>query len=158
MPESINISELNSWTGYGSEELESFSGTAKYSVNFTKPQNEAKNWILNLGKVRESAVIYLNGDSLATLICRPFQVIIPDEKIIENNVLEIKVSNLMANHIAHLDKNDIVWKKFYNINFPARRSVNRGEDGHFTAINWEPMESGLIGPVTISPAKFIEFE
>ena len=62
----------------------------------------------------------------------------------------------MANRIADMDKKGIVWKKFYNINFPARFAQNRGVDGLFTAINWEPAASGLLGPVTIQPGKLME--
>ena len=43
------------------------------------------------------------------------------------------------------------WKKFYNVNFAARLPENRGPDGLFTAAAWEPLDSGLIGPVTLTP-------
>jgi hypothetical protein len=43
------------------------------------------------------------------------------------------------------------WKRFYNINMPARLPENRGPDGLFTAAKWEPLESGLMGPVTLTP-------
>jgi hypothetical protein len=57
----------------------------------------------------------------------------------------------MANRIAHLDRQNIPWKKFYNINFPARRRENRDNDGLFTAANWPAKPSGLIGPVKLIP-------
>ena len=68
------------------------------------------------------------------------------------NALEVKVSNLMANRIAWLDRNNIEWKKFYNINFAARLKENT-KNGIFDASAWQPRESGLIGPVTITPLK-----
>ena len=76
----------------------------------------------------------------------------------ENNQLDIEVSNLMANRIADLDRKGIEWKKFYNINFPAKMRENRGKDGLFDASKWEAKESGLIGPVTLTPVEFINFK
>jgi hypothetical protein len=55
----------------------------------------------------------------------------------------------MANRIADLDRREVFWKRFYNINFPARLAANR-KDGLFTAAGWVPVESGLLGPVTLS--------
>ncbi len=68
------------------------------------------------------------------------------------NTLELEVSNLMANRIAYLDRNKIEWKKFYNINMAARLKENN-KNGIFDASAWKPMESGLVGPVTITPLK-----
>jgi hypothetical protein len=70
----------------------------------------------------------------------------------KDNILEIKVSNLMANRIAYLDRNNIEWKKFYNINMSARMRENT-KNGIFNASSWKPKDSGLIGPVTITPLK-----
>jgi hypothetical protein len=68
-------------------------------------------------------------------------------------VLEVSVSNLMANRIAALDHAGVRWRKFYNVNFPARFPQNRGADGLFSAAAWEPVESGLLGPVTLTPLR-----
>jgi hypothetical protein len=65
------------------------------------------------------------------------------------NTLEIRVSNLMANRIAYLDRNNIPWKKFYNVNMAARLRQNT-KNGIFDASAWEPRESGLIGPVSLT--------
>ena len=71
----------------------------------------------------------------------------------ERNLLEIDVTNQMANRIADLDRRHVPWKKFYNVNFPARMPENRGPDGLFTAAGWDPLESGLLGPVTLQPVR-----
>jgi hypothetical protein len=57
----------------------------------------------------------------------------------------------MANRIIDMDKKGMNYKRFYNINFAARKQENRGPDGLFTAANWEPVRSGLIGPVSLTP-------
>ena len=59
----------------------------------------------------------------------------------------------MTNRIIALEKEGTPWKKFYNVNFPARQAENRGADGLFTPANWQPEASGLLGPVTIAPLK-----
>ena len=61
------------------------------------------------------------------------------------------MTNLSANRIADLDRRGVPWKKFYNVNFPARLPESRGADGLFSAAHWTPLESGLIGPVTLTP-------
>ena len=76
----------------------------------------------------------------------------------KENILEIEVSNLMANRIADMDRRGVNWKKFYNVNFPPRRRENRGPDGLFNASRWLPRESGLIGPVKLVPVEFVTFK
>ncbi|UCH13731.1 MAG: glycoside hydrolase family 2 protein [Bacteroidales bacterium] len=155
--EEIKTKKLDSWTTFTGDDLKSFSGTAKYMISFTRPDDTASYWLLDMGSVHESAVLILNGEKLATLFTAPYRIIIPYEILKTNNILEVKVSNLMANRIAYLEREGYEWKKFYNINFPARKRENTGSDGLFNASNWPPQISGLIGPVTITPVKILEF-
>jgi hypothetical protein len=148
---------LGSWTGYGGEAVKKFSGTARYRISFAKPQGEADGWWLDLGRVAESARVRLNGKDLGTLLKSPYRVRLPQGLIKEQNTLEIAVSNLMANRIADLDRRKVSWKKFYNVNMPARRAENRGADGLFNASRWPPRDSGLIGPVTLVPIESMRF-
>jgi hypothetical protein len=151
LPSEIEIDTLGSWTDFGGEVVKKFSGTAKYTISFQKPEGDgAKGWFLDLGRVAESASVRLNGNALAMLIGPNYRLLVDKSLVKENNVLEVSVSNLMANRIADLDKRGVFWKKFYNINFPARKGENRGPDNLFTAAHWEPMASGLIGPVTLT--------
>ncbi|WP_340114910.1 glycosyl hydrolase [Maribellus mangrovi] len=150
LPATFTTIALNSWTEK-SDELKKFSGTASYSISFDKPENEADAYLLNLGEVHESAAVYLNGEKVATLLGPTYQVVINTGKLKQTNQLEVKVSNLMANRIIDMDRNGVVYKKFYNINFAAHERQNVGPDGLFTAANWEPFKSGLIGPVSLIP-------
>jgi hypothetical protein len=93
----------------------------------------------------------LNGKELATLISSPFSVNIPETELKEENTLEISVTNLMGNRMADMERKEQKYKIFYNVNFPAHDAVNRGTDGLFTTKGWKPQESGLFGPVTITP-------
>jgi hypothetical protein len=145
------IDKLESWTNFAGEAGKAFSGTAKYSTTFAKPPAAAEAYRLDLGRVADSCHVSLNGDELCTLIAPPFQIDIPADKLKGQNALEVSVSNLMANRIADMDRRGVVWKKFYNANIAAHDAANRGSDGLFSAATWTPRESGLIGPVTLTP-------
>lgn len=139
--------------------MKNFSGTAKYTIKFEIPAGGGHDgWLLDLGRVCESAVVTLNGKELDTLISSPFRILILKDKLSDKNVLEVKVSNLMGNRIADMDRRGVNYKKFYNVNFPARRPENRGPDGLFNASKWPPRDSGLIGPVTLMPVAVIKPE
>lgn len=125
-----------------------FSGVAVYKTHLTLPGNPEGGWLLDLGDVRESARVTLNGRELARLISPPFRVKIEPSMAQPDNVLEVRIANLMANGIASLDRKGILWKKFYNINFPARKAENR-KDGVFDASDWVSRQSGLPGPVQL---------
>jgi len=154
LPEATTVSQLRSWTDLPVNGVKEFSGTAQYSINFKKPSATADAWSLNLGDVKESATITLNGKKIATLIGSTYSVTITAAQLKPDNQLEVIVTNGMANRIIDLDKRGVQWKKFYNINMSARLAENRGADGLFTAAKWEPRPSGLIGPVTLTPMKF----
>lgn len=145
------IERLSSWTTWGGDEVKRFSGTARYATTFARPEGDSAVWQLDLGTVHESARVRLNGRELGTLIGPAFRLTIDSAELAAENQLEILVSNLMANRIAAMDRAGIRWKKFYNVNFPSRLPQNRGRDGLFSAAGWEPLDSGLIGPVTLTP-------
>ncbi len=151
LPAPIKTDKLGSWTEQDGEAVKKFSGTATYTLTFPKPTGTATHWQLDLGRVAESARVQLNGQDLGSLIGPTFQLTIPASQLKESNTLIVSVSNGMANRIADMDRNGANWKKFYNINMSARLRENRGKDGLFTAENWKPRASGLLGPVTLLP-------
>jgi hypothetical protein len=51
----------------------------------------------------------------------------------------------MANRVRDMDRKGIVWRKYHEINF-----VNNHYKP-FDASQWEPMPSGLLGPVRLIP-------
>jgi len=157
LPLRFETGELVSWTDYGGQVVKIFSGTARYTVSFEKPEGRADGWLLDLGRVCESARVKLNGKKLGTLFFPPFRITIPENQMENENILEIEVSNLMANRIVDMDRRSVKWKKFYNINFPPRKRENRGPDGLFDASGWLPRESGLIGPVKLMPVELVTF-
>ncbi len=152
LPKPLEMDTLTSWTNLNEKTYKSFSGRARYESSFDKPKSDATHWLLDLGAVKESADVFLNGDSIGTLIGPNYSLVIPSHKFQIQNKLEVVVSNLMANRIADMDANKIFWKKFYNVNFPARKPENR-KNGLFDASAWAPKPSGLIGPVQLIALK-----
>ena len=153
LPAAVKLTALKPWTDFEDNSYKIFSGTASYKINFKKPADNAKQYVLDLGKVYESAEVWLNGKKLGALIGPDYNVTIAAALLKADNLLEIKVSNSMANRIIDLDKRKVFWKKFNNTNFPARLAQNRGADGIFDASKWEPKVSGLVGPVTLTAIK-----
>jgi hypothetical protein len=151
LPSPQILERLRSWTELPDPDLGRFSGTALYTATFPRPGTRGAAWALDLGEVRETARVRLNGQALGTSIGSPHRFIVPDGMLRSSNALEVAVTNLSANRIADLDRRGVPWKKFYNVNFPARSPENRGADGLFSAANWTPLDSGLIGPVTLTP-------
>lgn len=151
LPAARTIEQLASWTTLGGDDVKRFSGTAEYAVTFPRPAGAADAWRLDLGRVHDSARVRLNGRELATLLGPTFLIRIDPAQLSAVNRLEVLVTNLSANRIADLDRRGVRWKKFYNVNFAARLAENRGPDGLFTAAGWEALDSGLIGPVTLTP-------
>ena len=154
LPSSIRVDHLGSWTNLEGDAVKTFSGTAKYTISFPRPSARGNlwGWLLDLGKVDVTAQVFLNGHKLVTLIGPYYRVEIPASDIRDRNDLEVRVSNGMANRIEDMDRRGIIWKKFYNYNFPAHARENRNpKDGLFDASGWKPFESGLSGPVTLTP-------
>ena len=123
-----------------------FSGTARYTLTLPRPTGTATTWRLDLGTVRETARVSLNGRPLAVLIGAPYVVDIPRDAFRARNELQVEVSNLMANRIADMDRRAVPWKRFYNVNMPASRPENRGPDGLFDAGEVGAARVGAAGP------------
>ncbi len=148
-PEPYKIRELKSWSQI--PEMEEFSGTVVYRIRFLKPEGSAEAYTLDLGNVKVSARIRLNGEELGVLPGPAYIITLPADRIREENQLEIAVTNTMANRIIGMGKRGERYQNFYNINFAARYRENLDDNGVFTTRGWEPFSSGLLGPVMLHP-------
>jgi hypothetical protein len=145
LPADFQTAKLASWTELGDTNAQSFAGTARYTITFGLPgPNVSPQW-LDLGDVRQSARVRLNGKDYGTLITPPFRVLVDNLKV-EGDVLEVEVTSVAANRIRDLDRRGVPWKNFRDINF-----VNI-DYKPFNAANWPLIESGLLGPLTLTPA------
>jgi hypothetical protein len=142
LPAPATVKTLASWTETADPEARGFAGTACYSTSFTIP-TKATRWLLDLGDVRESARVRINGKPAGMVIAHPFRLDITDFLKDGENNIEIEVTNLSANRIRDLDQRKVGWKKFHEINFVDHNYKK------FDASEWPIQPSGLLGPVTL---------
>jgi hypothetical protein len=148
LPEPGSIRRLTSWTEWPGdrEQLRAFSGTVRYTISFEQPSGSADLWAIDLGIVCHSALVKLNGQELGTCYARPFRIVLPNGLEQGANHLEIEVTNLMANRLAALDRHRPGWRTFFFVNIKYQE---------FDAADWEPLPSGLLGPVRLVPLRLL---
>ena len=95
--------------------------------------------------IRESARIRINGKEAGTVWAAPFRLKVGKYLQPGKNLIEIEVTNLPANRIAELDRQNVPWRKFKEINFVGLD--NYFVTNFFTA-SFNPLEDAVI---TTSP-------
>lgn len=139
IPAPVKLQHLGSWTDLGGK-YETFSGKAVYSNSFKVPDAllSSNGFILDLGNVRETARVKINGKEMGLVWCLPNQLVIPEGIIQQKNTIEIEVTNLSFNRVIDLDRKGINWKNFYEVNFvniryqPYDASKKYSEDSGLT--------------------------
>ena len=113
-------------------------GTGIYETTYrlTKEQ-AAQSWQIDLGDVRESARVYINGQFIGCAWAVPFVLDCRNTLRKGKNTLRIEVTNLPANRISDLDRRGVKWRKFNEIN------VVDIDYKRTTYDSWAPMKSGL---------------
>lgn len=150
VPDSV---ALGSWTDLSFEGAKTVMGTGCYTTTFViENPASAQDWLLSLGDVRESARVRINGRNVATLWAVPYCCSVGQYLCPGKNTLEIEVTNLSANRIADMDRRGVKWRIFKDINIAAL-GYKKG-----TYAGWEPVPSGLLGPVRIIPLKITKNE
>jgi len=119
-------------------------GTGIYATTFRLTRQQAhQQWMIDLGDVRESARVYLNGHFLGCAWAVPFVLDCRDALRKGKNELRIEVTNLPANSIRDLDRKGYPWRKFNEINVV---DINYK---HTTYEGWELVKSGLNSEVKL---------
>ncbi|MDR3219447.1 MAG: glycosyl hydrolase family 2 [Dysgonamonadaceae bacterium] len=144
---SFRLSAPVSWTELGNDTLRKNRGTALYTIKLNLDKEENCEYRLCLGDIRESASVKVNGKKAGTVYAVPFEINIGQWLHKGENTIEIAVTNLPANRIADYDRQGIEWRIFHEINFVSITY----KDTHFDT--WEPLPSGLLGPVVIQELK-----
>jgi hypothetical protein len=144
LPADRKLNQLVSWTELADKKAEAFSGSGEYTATFQVPKKKAGEYILDLGKVSESARVWINGQEVGILWSIPFQARVGQYLKPGKNTLKVEVANLMANRIRYMDQQKIEWRRYHEINFV---NINYKP---FDASVWKPMPSGLLGPVTLT--------
>src|SRR4029079_8209139 len=104
---------------------------------------------LDLGDVRETARVRLNGKDVTTAWSLPFRVRVGGYLEPGKDVLELDVTNLAANRIRDMDQRKVPWKIMREINFV---NINYKP---FDASGWGLQPSGLLGAVRLLPMKSV---
>ena len=141
LPADFQTAQLASWTTFPDTNCQAFAGTAHYATTFEADHAKLE---LDLGDVRQSARVRVNGTDYGTLITPPFRVRLDNLKRTGNR-LEVEVTSVAANRIRDLDRRGIKWKTFHDINIV---DINYKP---FDAADWPLTECGLLGPVTLTP-------
>ena len=139
------LDSLRTWEGLD-EQTSQLMGTGVYECDFrlSKADLRRTSWRLDLGDVRESARVYLNGHYLGCAWAVPFVLGVPKDVLRRGqNHLRIEVTNLPANRIAYLDRQRVPWRKFEEINVV---DINYRPT---TYAHWPPVPSGLNSIVSL---------
>jgi hypothetical protein len=136
----LAFDKLEDWRTRREPAAQNFSGTAVYRKTFTladlsKSQNPKSAIFLDLGTVKETAKVKLNGKDLGVVWCSPWRVEITGTVKAGENELEISVVNLWPNRLTG------------DNNLPDGQRRTRTE--MFMGGPDYPFSSGLLGSVTI---------
>lgn len=121
-------------------------GTGVYTTHIKlnkKDIKQAKRWRIDLGDVRESARVYINGEFIGCAWSVPYVLDCKNTLKAGDNVIRIEVTNLPANRIADYDRKGIKWRKMEEINVV---DINYKRT---TYADWTPVPSGLNSEVTL---------
>lgn len=144
----FDIDRPCSWTTIHHPSAAINMGTGVYSLELELPILQADDWILDLGDVRESARIRINGQEGGCVWATPYQLKVGHLLKPGKNQIEIEVTNLPANRIAELDRQGVKWRKFKEINIVDLNYRPRNY------ADWLPMPSGLNGEVRLIPITY----
>ena len=138
------LAHLQSWEGLD-EQTKVTMGTGVYTthVKMSKKDCPENHWLIDLGDVRESARVYINGTFVGCAWSVPFVLDTKGALRVGDNEVRIEVTNLPANRISDLDRKGVKWRKMEEINVV---DINYRKT---TYDQWEPMPSGLNSAVKL---------
>lgn len=138
-PAQTVFNKLSSWSESTDQGVKYFSGTGSYTKAIQAPANwfkeDSQIW-LDLGEVKNLAEVVVNGKSLGIAWKTPFRINLTNSLKPDENILEVKVTNLWVNRLigdqqpANTKKITYTTQAFYNANSAL-------------------LPSGLLGPVKI---------
>ena len=143
--QTFTLDNLQTWETL-SDEARVTMGTGVYetTVNLKKKDlKDATAWKIDLGDVRESARVYINGQYIGCAWSVPYVLDCKNTLKKGKNTIRIEVTNLPANRIADLDRKGVKWRKMEEINVV---DINYKKTLYDT---WEPMPSGLNSKVKL---------
>ncbi len=143
--QTFTLDNLQTWETL-SDETRVTMGTGVYETTVKLKKKDLKDaaaWKIDLGDVRESARVYINGQYLGCAWSVPYVLDCKNTLKKGKNTIRIEVTNLPANRIADLDRKGVKWRKMEEINVV---DINYKKTLYDT---WEPMPSGLNSKVKL---------
>lgn len=138
------------WTRLPDERATINSGTARYSVDVDiADPAAADDWVLDLGDVRESARVRVNGRDAGCIWSVPMIVNIGEYLQPGKNSITVDVTNLQANRIADYERRGVEWRRFKDANIASVTNAKK-----FSFGDWETVPSGLTSVVTLTPVYY----
>ncbi|HEX3008461.1 MAG TPA: glycosyl hydrolase, partial [Bacteroidales bacterium] len=146
--DTFQLKKIGPWTDLPIKDATVNMGTVVYSKTFNLKKDKEADWILDLGDVRETARVRINGQNLDTLWAVPYKI--PVGSCLRNgtNTIEIEVTGLPANRIADMDRQNIEWRNFKEINMVDIHYKNTKYD------DWAVMPAGLNNEVKLIPVTY----
>jgi len=145
---SFALDKLQPWQTLDDDSARVTMGTGVYTTHLKLTKQDLKGvsgWQIDLGDVRESARVYINGQFIGCAWSVPFVLDCKQTLRAGDNELRIEVTNLPANRIADLDRRGVKWRKMEEINVV---DINYKKT---TYDQWTPMPSGLNSEVKLIP-------
>lgn len=140
----FTLSKAQTWETLDDDSVKVTMGTGVYTTTIKLNNRQAKqHWEIDLGDVRESARVYINGKYIGCAWAVPFVLDCRDALRPGKNEIRIEVTNLPANRIAWMDRNGVEWRKFKDINIV---DINYKKTNYS---NWAPVPSGLNSEVRL---------
>ena len=144
---SFALDKLQTWETLDDDSVKVTMGTGVYTTTLKLKKDDLKDahsWQIDLGDVRESARVYINGQFIGCAWAVPFVLDIKNNVLKSGkNDIRIEVTNLPANRIADLDRRGVKWRKMEEINVV---DINYKKT---TYDKWEPVKSGLNSEVKL---------
>jgi hypothetical protein len=142
-PPGVDFQQLGSWSDHPDPGVKYYSGTAAYHKVLELPANwggDGRRVFLDLGEAREVAEIFVNGRSAGILWKPPYRTDVTGLLKPGQNELKIEVVNLWINRLAG-DAGLPPEQRFTRTNITS--------DGSRNPEPWQPLPSGLFGPVRL---------
>jgi len=143
--QTFTLDKVQTWESL-SDETRVTMGTGVYETTVKLKKKDLKDvadWKIDLGDVRESARVYINGQYIGCAWSVPYVLDCKNTLKKGVNTIRIEVTNLPANRIADLDRKGVKWRKMEEINVV---DINYKKTLYDT---WEPMPSGLNSQVKL---------
>ena len=142
--QTFTLTKPQVWNTLDNDSAKVTMGTGVYTTHMKLSKKDlAGRWQIDLGDVRESARVYINGHFIGCAWCVPFVLDCKNALKAGDNEIRIEVTNLPANRIADYDRRGIKWRKMEEINVVDINYKRTTYDA------WESVPSGLNSEVRL---------